>query len=520
MSRDPKLSVRGGGALANARGAAGFDITSRITTALWVYDFERFRIVWANGAALALWDADTIESLTVRDLRAEMSNSVQARLEQHREDFTLSPDRVIEEVWTLYPGNQPSRVDAQLRRLDFDDGGFGMLVEARPQRSQEPDTVRSADALLHVKSIIALFDRRGRALYGNPAFRATFGPGDHMFGAFFSLPADFLELLEELKVVGQSRITTSLHTTKGTRAFDIFAVRCKDAVTGDGAFVVTMLDVSQAHAHQQELAAARDEAERAGRARTEFLSIASHELRTPLNGVLGMASLLHNTVLKPDQRQMLDIIIQSGEQMLGLVENILQLVELESAEIELVPDEFSPALIVEAAVSPYRDTIEQKGLELFFSSSLCPGATYVHDATRIKQVLVQLIDNAVKFTTNGLISIRVSEAEAGALVFEVGDTGVGIPEHAIGEVFQRFYQVGGSTTRKFGGMGIGLSICRSLVDRWGGEIDVRSQVDRGSVFHFTVPAPARKQPDQTGVVSGIPSRVSHLRIVSTKDDIR
>ncbi|MEM9761624.1 MAG: ATP-binding protein [Pseudomonadota bacterium] len=494
----------------------GDSVVSRLQTALWVYDFNTCGIVWANDAALALWDADSMDALSKRDLRREMSTSVRSRLDQHREDFTLYPDREIDELWTLYPQNRPVRVDAILRRYNFDHGDFGMLVEARPQDMREPDTIRSADALLHVQSVIALFDQAGHSLYGNPAFRRTFGPGEQVFGALFSEPADLLDFVEGLREGGEHRLTSRLHTTVGERWFDIFAVRCKDAVTGDGAFVVTMLDVSSARAYQHELADARDRAEIAVRARSHFLSTVSHELRTPLNGVLGMASVLKQSSLQAAQRQMVDIISSSGERMLTLVDDILKLVELDSGSVVLEKEAFDPGLLLAAARGKVEEASEQMGLRVFVASHLRHDERFCHDPARIGQVIDQLIDNAVKFTKSGFISLRVSSNPEGSLVFEVGDTGPGIPEEALSVIFDRFYQVDGSATREAGGTGIGLSICRALVDLWGGEIKVHSELGRGSVFSFTVPD--ARETSEPSVVRQVESVAQHLRVITNKTE--
>ncbi|MEO0425824.1 MAG: ATP-binding protein [Pseudomonadota bacterium] len=494
----------------------GDSVVSRLQTALWVYDFNACGIIWANDAALALWDAENMDALARRDLRREMSTSVRSRLDQHREDFTLYPDREIDELWTLYPQNHPVRVDAILRRYNFDHGDFGMLVEARPQEVREPDTIRSADALLHVQSVIALFDQAGHSLYGNPAFRRTFGPGEQVFGALFSEPADLLDFVEGLREGGEHRLTCRLHTTVGERWFDIFAVRCKDAVTGDGAFVVTMLDVSEARAYQHELADARDRAEIAVRARSHFLSTVSHELRTPLNGVLGMASVLKQSPLQSSQRQMVDIISSSGERMLALVDDILKLVELDSGTVELEKEPFDPSLVLTAARAKVEAASEQKGLRVFVASHLHHSDKFCHDPARIGQVIDQLLDNAVKFTKSGFISLRVSSSEDGTLGFEVGDTGPGIPEEALPVIFDRFYQVDGSATREAGGTGIGLSICRALVDLWDGSIKVHSEFGRGSVFSFTVPgAREEKEPSSTRAVENV---AQHLRVITNSPE--
>ncbi|GMG82677.1 hypothetical protein LNKW23_18900 [Paralimibaculum aggregatum] len=502
------------------------DVVLRLRTAIWVFDFDTMRIVWANPAALKLWDAGSVEALVRRDMRSEMSNSVKTRLEQHQEDFTRYPDREISELWTLYPEDRPVRVQAILRRHELEPGRFGMLVEARPEEVSAPETIRSADALLHAQTIIALFDQSGRALYGNPAFRTTFGPGEQVFGREFASPADLLECFDGLKRHGEHRMTTLVHTRHGKRWLDIHAIRCKDAVTGDGAFHVNMLDVTEAREHAQELAEARDMAERAVRARSQFLAVMSHELRTPLNGILGMVNLLQNSRIAGEQKGMLDVIGQSGELMLDLVGNILHLVEIESGGLSVRAEEFDPVLLMDAVVEAAKEANNCRELTVLSSSHFDGPTLFRHDPDLIKQVLRVLIDNAVKFTERGFVSVRVGASASGTgLLFEVADTGPGIPAEDIERIFNCFFQGDSSSTRRVGGTGIGLAIAQAIVAQWDGVIEVRSELGRGSIFSFEVPAmrvsmigPGEGDPGSGGGPGYDPGpgsgRGPHLKVVS------
>lgn len=468
------------------------DLLLRLETALWVYDFSAARIVWANPAALTLWDAGSVGSLAARDMRAAMSASVKTRLEQHFEDFRVCPEREIREFWTLYPKNMPLRVRAILRRCELTGGGIGMLVEARAEDLTEPETIRSADALLHAQTIIALFDQDGQELYANPAFRGAFGPGQHVFGRDFTAPADLVEFHEGIRETGEHRATVRVRTTLGERWHDIHAIRCRDAVTGDGAFLISASDVTMSRQYQQQLKDARDLAESAGRMKSQFLRLMSHEMRTPLNGVLGMANILANSRLDERQRRMLEAVLASGERMLELVNNVLELVAIDSRSVELVGERFDPVLLVQSAVSSFSDLAEQKGLRILTSFSEVPRDGFYHDVSRIRLVLRHLISNAIKFTRRGFVAVRTATTADGRLRFEVADSGVGIPEGEREKVFARFYQVDGSLSREQEGAGVGLAICKELVEMWGGDIGVESEHGRGSLFWFSVPpiAPA------------------------------
>ena len=462
-------------------------IADRLETALWVYDFVRGAITWANRRALELRDADSIADLATRKLHDEMSPSVKMRLYQHMEDFRLDPDREIREFWTLYPGGKPFRVRAILRRYELPFGRLGMLVEAHKEELTQPETIRSADALLHTSVITALFDKDGAELYANPAFRCAFGPGRHRFGKDFAAPELAEAFVENVETAGEHRETVLVHTVDGKRWHDMLAKRCRDAVTGDYAILVSAVDVTVAREYQDQLIAARKTAEAADRAKSMFLSTISHEMRTPLNGVLGISHLLARTQLDPQQQKMVSMVTRSGVDMLEFIENALDVVDLDSDAVEIKREEFDVALLVSSVVEMFQEKARQKGIRLGTDLASLPHRKWVHDALQIRKVLRQLLSNAVKFTEQGDVTVRVVMLADQTLRFEVADSGPGVPPDARDRIFERFYQIDGSWTRRSGGSGLGLAICRQLVSLWGGEIRVSPKSETGSLFWFTVP---------------------------------
>ncbi len=462
-------------------------IVDRLETALWVYDFTRGTIIWANRRALALWTAASIPELAARRLHEEMSPSVKARLFQHLEDFRMFPDREIREFWTLYPDGKPFRVRALLRRHELPGGRLGMLVEAHKEEIAEPETIRSADALLHTSVITALFDADGFELYANPAFREAFGPGRHRFGSDFDAPELAQGFLAQLSELGEHRETVLVRTAAGKRWHDILAKRCRDAVTGGFAVLVSAVDVTVAREYQDQLIAARKNAEAADRAKSVFLSTISHEMRTPLNGVLGVSHLLSRTQLDAQQQKMLALVMRSGTDMLEFIENALDVVDLDSDGVEVRREEFDINLLVSAVLEMFGEKARQKGLLLLSDLRGLPHRKWVHDPVNIRKVLRQLVSNAIKFTETGEVSVRVLKLADGVLRFEVTDTGPGVPVEERERIFERFYQIDGSWTRRGGGSGLGLAICRQLVSLWGGELQVSTNGEAGSIFWFTVP---------------------------------
>lgn len=239
-----------------------------------------------------------------------------------------------------------------------------------------------------------------------------------------------------------------------------------------------------------EVAQARDEALAASEAKSLFLATMSHELRTPLNGVIGLSDVLLLERLSPAQHELCELIKGSGHRLNDLLSKILDFTSLESGDFTLAAQPFNLADVLSHTMKQVVGEAQVKRIELILHMEPHLPRTVVGDDQRLRQVLIQLVGNAVKFTSQGVVNVLVAAPSRGQVYFEVSDTGQGIDEKTVGQLFQPFMQADGSFSRKHEGSGLGLAISQRLVCRMGGRIQVRSQVGRGSRFHFSVPLPA------------------------------
>ncbi|TCS18081.1 ATP-binding protein [Caulobacter sp. BK020] len=236
-------------------------------------------------------------------------------------------------------------------------------------------------------------------------------------------------------------------------------------------------------------------AEQANETKSAFLATVSHEIRTPLNGVLGMAQAMTREPLTADQAERLKVLRHSGATLLTLLNDLLDMAKIEAGKIELEPLDFDPEMLARGACDAFAAIAAEKGLDLHFETDGEP-ALYHGDPTRIRQILYNLIGNAVKFTDRGHVMVRLAFAPTG-FELSVKDTGVGFCEQARASLFERFGQADATTTRRFGGSGLGLPISRELAKLMGGDISVESRVGEGSVFRVTLPAPRAACPAVT-----------------------
>ena len=251
---------------------------------------------------------------------------------------------------------------------------------------------------------------------------------------------------------------------------------------------------------------AKEDAENANAAKSDFLATMSHEIRTPMNGMMVMAEMLASADLSTRHRRYAEIITRSGASLLTIINDILDLSKIEAGKLDLETVPFSLERMVEDVASLFWEKARSKGLELAIRIAPETPELMLGDPTRLNQVITNLVNNALKFTDKGGVTIDIAASVIAGnanLRIAVTDTGVGIEQHRIGAIFEAFSQADQSTTRRFGGTGLGLTVCKRLVDAMGGEIIVTSEIGKGSVFTVAVTLPVEQAAPQQPTLAGL-----------------
>jgi PAS domain S-box-containing protein len=268
-------------------------------------------------------------------------------------------------------------------------------------------------------------------------------------------------------------------------------VQVEAKLTGDDHWLAVFTDITELKQREQDLTRLLQRAEAADRAKSEFLANMSHEIRTPMNGVLGMAELLSKSQLDPRQKTFIDIIVKSGNALLTIINDILDFSKIDAGQMKLRKAPFDPVEAIEDVATLLSSSAADKDIELLVRGDVTVRHTVMGDAGRFRQIVTNLVGNAVKFTEKGHVFIELSATPAAdnqlMLAIRIEDTGIGIPDDKLRTVFDKFSQVDTSSTRRHEGTGLGLAITAGLVNLFGGSITVESKVGRGSIFTVSMP---------------------------------
>ena len=465
---------------------------------LWVFDPQQQRNLWANAAALRFWQADSAEEFLSRSY-TEHGDAVHERLAATAADHARG--KIVREQWTLYPKGEPTTVMLVSRGMRTPDRRQVMLFAADSLGGgADVSALRGVEALQHTSVRIAVFSlERGELLMRNPSAALTFGDtpppaGRNEFSRLFAHVNDASGILGRVQRGETCRQDVELQTVNGPRWHALDARPMRDPVTGDTVMLLNARDIADLKASQAALVAAREAAEAASQAKSSFLANMSHEIRTPMNGVLGLTELVLQTDLDERQRRFIAMAHDSAKGLMTIINDLLDVAKIEAGRILIDEQPFGLHDCLTESLQPLLLQAHAKGIQL--SAHVQPSVPQhlVGDALRLRQVLINLIGNALKFTEHGEVRIEIAMADAHPgdaperlrLRIAVTDTGIGMTRDQIGQIFDPFTQADGSITRRYGGTGLGLTIVQRLVDLMGGQVQVESEPGVGSCFSFEV----------------------------------
>ena len=421
--------------------------------------------------------------------------------------LVITPNTGVDQGLTVSSGVMTGVIVAMVLAI----AGVAAVIAWTTWASQSGALKRVREALDAMPDGMAIYDSDDRLLLWNhsyaeenPALSAALRTG-MSFREIIEIGLDetlYLDVLGRKAEWIQERLDarSALTSTFEQRIAGDRWLRVSDRRTSTGGIVSVCTDITDLKNDARALAEARDLAQSANSAKSQFLANMSHEIRTPLNGVMGVAQALAKTPLSAQQEEMLALVQSSGHTLQVLLNDILDLARIESGRLELANDVVHLGRAVREAAQLYETSAEAKGLQFFVEIAPEADRWILGDVVRIKQILANLVSNAVKFTGNGFVSLSVAtgpdQAGGATLRFSVEDTGIGIgfDSDTRDRLFSRFEQADGAITRRFGGSGLGLAISRQLAEMMGGYLDCESEPGGGSAFILTIPFNAAEAP--------------------------
>ncbi len=386
--------------------------------------------------------------------------------------------------------------------------GSKKLLEESNKRlaEQERESHLLATVVKTARDGVVITDKKGRIEWVNSAFETMTG---YRLDSVKGLkPGSFLQG-EETCLDTACRIGSAIHKGDQVKAeilnysidktaywIDIDIVPLRNAIGEVERFIAIERDITDFKKLELKLEDQANKAHQANNAKSLFLATMSHEIRTPMNGLLGILQMLVDDLEKKEQREVLRLALDSGEHLIAILNDILDLAKIENDSLEIDPHPFKMSDITNPVLNTYQTLCSEKGIEFSLLDNSDAAFSYHGDSVRIRQVILNLVGNALKFTASGSITVSINPQDHSAMEFTVEDTGIGIPTERLSSIFNEFEQADVSTTRNYGGTGLGLAICHKLVTLMNGQLHVTSELDVGSRFSFIINLPVVASKDE------------------------
>ena len=494
MKTDPKRSYA----------KQDLDLFNILQHPVWVFDIEKKALFWVNTAALEIWNSETLEELLARNFSDDMSEATERRLQDH--SARLTRGEVMKEQWTLHPsGRGATTLELTGSAIRIDGGRVAALFEAELPDSREIDQslTRGVEMLRHSPLTMCQFDMNGNLIYQNPLSISVFGTPDEDKGIFLARFVDRKlgnAMLEKVQEDNDYAVEAELYTKGSPKWFSVSVRKCKDPVSSESFILYSANDISEARQARQDTTQAN--------LKSEFMTVMAHEIRTPLHQIIGYMDLLELTQLSDQQLEQVHMVQTSTALLMAIINDLLDYTQLENGKLQLENICFGAKGVLNGCLAAVEREAETKGLVLHSHLSDELPVELMGDPNRIRQILLNLLQNAIKFTEQGSVTMNVSlvnsdnddksrkqslvnsdndDKSRKRLRFEVTDTGIGIDSSRQVIVFEKYEHAHTSVARNYGGTGLGLAICKSLSEKMGGSIKLESEVGKGTTIVVEIP---------------------------------
>ncbi|MCS6989260.1 MAG: PAS domain S-box protein [Chloroherpetonaceae bacterium] len=488
-------------------------IVDAVPAIVYIFDLEERRNVYANCEIWSVlgYQPDDVAEFKGSPLSAMIHPNDEAKVAQHFANLRADKTGEVYEVEYRVKDSRGKWRWFLARDAGFarnPDGSLKQIIGTAQditERKINEERIKSSNQIMNavaanIPIILHRIDKDGvfHSSSGSGLEKIGRSPADFVGKTIYDIFPDSAPLFKSVFEGGEAQTIWQYGSPERPIYFQAYYF--PDAYRGGA--IVFAIDITERQLAESEMRKAKEAAEDATKAKSEFLAVMSHEIRTPMNAVLGMTSLLLDTPLNDEQRNYVETIKQSGDALLKIINDILDFSKIESRKLEFDSQPFSVSECVEEVCALLAPKAAEKNLDLMFFVEDDVPPLILGDEARLRQVITNLLSNAIKFTPSGEVSLFVScaertlaqsspnRAERVKLRFVARDTGIGIPKEKIPSLFQPFSQADSSAARRYGGTGLGLAICKRLITMMGGDISVESELNVGSTFSFTIEADA------------------------------